>query len=158
MTIVVRPATIRDYPEMCTIIQGVDELHRQHLPNIFQKPAGPCRQRDYIQSLLADETTGLFVAQAQAEIVGFVHVLVRDAPAIPILVPRRYALVDSLVVQSAFRRQGIGRALMDQAERWAQEQGAQDIELNVYEFNQEAIDFYRQMEYETISRKMSKAL
>ncbi len=158
MEILIRPATIQDYPELCAIIAGVDTLHRRHLPNLFQEPDGPTRDRGYIQSLLADESVALFVAQAQDDVVGLVHVLVREAPPIPILVPRRYAVVDNLVVRPGFRRQGIGRALMNRAERWARERGAQTIELNVYEFNQEAIDFYRQMDYETLSRKLSKAL
>ena len=41
---------------------------------------------------------------------------------------------------------------------WAIEKGASSVELNVYEFNQEAIALYRAMAYETLRRQMGKKL
>jgi GNAT superfamily N-acetyltransferase len=87
-----------------------------------------------------------------------VQLAIRDAPPIPILVPRRVAVVENLAVREDFRRAGIGSALMDRALRWAEGLGATEIELNVYEFNQTAIDFYRNLGYATSSRRMSKRL
>jgi ribosomal protein S18 acetylase RimI-like enzyme len=43
---------------------------------------------------------------------------------------------------------------MDKIHHWAISKGADDVELNVYEFNQGAIAFYRQLGYETISQKI----
>jgi len=36
--------------------------------------------------------------------------------------------------------------------------GATSVQLTVYEFNQAAIDFYRSLGYETLSRRMRKPL
>jgi diamine N-acetyltransferase len=108
--------------------------------------------------LIIDENVGLFVAKVEGKLVGFVHVIIRDSPAIPICVPRRYAIVDSIAVDKGFQRRGIGQALMEQAHYWAEEQGATAIELNVYEFNQGAIAFYQTFGYTATSRKMTKPL
>jgi len=108
--------------------------------------------------LLADEKVGLFVAEAEGALVGFLHAIIRDAPAIPVCVPRRYAVIDSTGVKSSFRRHGIGRKLMDRLQEWAVRKGATAIELNVYECNETAIAFYRRQGYDTISRRMSRAL
>ena len=86
------------------------------------------------------------------------RIAIRDAPPIPILVPRRVAVVENLAVREDVRRAGIGRALMDHAQRWAEDLGATEIDLNVHEFNQAAIDFYRSLGYATSSRRMSKRL
>ena len=51
-----------------------------------------------------------------------------------------------------------GRGLMDKAHEQAQEKSATSVQLNVYEFNQDAIDFYRSLGYETVSRRMQKPL
>jgi len=155
---VIRQANNHDYDALCTIIDEVDCLHRDHMPHIFQKPRGSVRDREYILGLLADEDIGLFVAEVEGQVAGFVQVLVRDTPPWPILVPRRRAFVDSLAIRKEFRRRGVGRALMGQAHGWAVAKRAVDIELNVFEFNQPALAFYRALGYETSTRRMVKNL
>ncbi len=166
MEVTIRRATAHDYDELCEIIEEVDALHREHLPHLFRKPEGPARERDYILGLLSDQDVAWFVAEVEGPVprgtegrlAGFVHVVVRDTPPIPIVVPRRLAIVDNLAVREGFRRAGIGRALMDKAHRWARNKGATEVELNVYEFNESAIAFYRSLGYENQRRMMSKRL
>jgi ribosomal protein S18 acetylase RimI-like enzyme len=158
MKITIREADSRDYDDLCAIFDQVDALHREHVPDTFRKPDGPARERDYILGLLTDKDHGLFVAEVEGQMAGFVHVTVWDTPPIPILVPRRLVFVDNLVVSRDFRRLGIGRALMQKAQRWAIDQGATEIELNVFEFNEPAIAFYRSLGYETLRRRMGRRL
>jgi ribosomal protein S18 acetylase RimI-like enzyme len=156
MEISVRKATADDYISMCDLFNEIDALHREALPAIFQKPIGAVREKDYYLGLIADENVALLVAEAGENLVGFVHAIIRDAPALPVFVPRRYANVDSIVVKSGFQNHGIGRILMDKMQEWASAQGSTSIELNVYEFNETAISFYERLGYQTFSRKMSK--
>jgi ribosomal protein S18 acetylase RimI-like enzyme len=156
--ITTRTATAQDYDDLCRIIDQVDALHRENVPHVFRKPDGPVRERTYILGLLADTDHGLFVAEVEGQVAGFVHVTVWDTPPIPILVPRRLAIVDNLAVSRDQRRLGIGRALMQEAQRWAIEQGAAEIELNVFEFNQPAMAFYQSLGYETLRRRMGRRL
>ena len=153
---IIRKATARDYDDLCLLINEIDELHRANVPHVFRESAGPVRDKDSVRGLLADETAGLFVAEAEGELVGFVHMVVRDTPDVAIFVPRRYAVVDTLVVRERSRRMGVGRALMERARNWATGSGASEIELNVYEFNEPAMAFYRSLGYRTLSRKMSR--
>jgi ribosomal protein S18 acetylase RimI-like enzyme len=154
----IREAVPSDHLDLCALFEEVDALHRAHLPSIFQQPAGPARSEEHVLGLIADPSAGLFVAQVGDRLAGLVCVLLREPPEIPLFVRRRYAVVEDLVVQDAFRRAGIGRALMEHAQRWAVAQGAGSIELGVWEFNQDAIEFYRALGYDTVSRRMSKRL
>ena len=61
----IRTATERDIDALNQIIGHVDALHREHLPHIFQQPDGPARDREYMLGVLADESCGFFVAEAQ---------------------------------------------------------------------------------------------
>jgi ribosomal protein S18 acetylase RimI-like enzyme len=158
MEVTIRRATAQDYEALCEIIEEVDALHREALPHIFRESGGPVRERVYILGLLADEDHGLFVAEVEGQVVGFLHVTVRDAPSISILVPRRVAVVDNIAVQEEYRRAGLGRALMGRAERWARAKGSAEMELNVYEFNEAAIAFYESLGYEAFSRRMGRRL
>ena len=158
MEIRVRKATAGDYNSLCELFDEIDALHRDNLPQIFQKPSGATRKQDDYLELIADENVALFVAQVEEKLAGFVHAIVRDTPAILIFVSRRYAIVDGIVIKSGFQNHGIGRKLMDKMQEWAITKGATSIELNVYEFNTSAISFYEKLGYQAISRKMSKDL
>jgi ribosomal protein S18 acetylase RimI-like enzyme len=156
MEIIYRPATQDDYDGICTLCEQIDALHRDNLPHRFQEPDGPARERQYVMELLDNENIRLFVAEQSGQLVGFVHVVVLQVTLIPIMLPRSYGVIDSLIVAPDYRNQGIGTALMDHAERWARQKGAAEIELNVYEFNTRAQAFYQNMGYTTLSKRMSK--
>jgi ribosomal protein S18 acetylase RimI-like enzyme len=100
----------------------------------------------------------LFVAKVEGKLVGFIHAVIRDTPAIPVFVRRRYAVIDNITVSARYRRNGIGQMLMHRIDEWAIAKGATAIELNVYEFNRVAIAFYQGLGYETLSRRMSRFL
>ena len=158
MKVRIREATVADYENLFDLFDEIDTLHRNNLPNKFQKANGPAREKEYYLELIENENIGLFVAEMGKEPVGFAHFIVMDTPSIPIVVPRQYAVVDSIVVKSGFQKRGIGRMLMQKMQEWAIEKGASSIELNVYEFNETAISFYEKLGYRTFSRRMSKEL
>jgi ribosomal protein S18 acetylase RimI-like enzyme len=146
MELVIREAAPFDYENLCELFDEADKLHADHLSKWFQKPQGPARDKAYILDLLADQAVELFVVEHAGKLLGLVQVVVKDASPMSIFVPRRYVVVDTLVVKEGFRQQGIGQKLMDKLHHWAISKGASDVELNVYEFNQAAIAFYRQLQ------------
>ena len=60
------------------------------------------------------------------------------------------------MVAGAAPRRGIGRALLEAVHGWAQAKGLSQVELNVWDFNHEAIAFYEHLGYVTASRRMWK--
>jgi ribosomal protein S18 acetylase RimI-like enzyme len=154
----IRPAVVEDYEALSELLAEGDLLHSSALPEVFRRPEGPSRSRDYIESLIDSDNSLIMVAERTGTLVGAVQVLVLEAPTIPVMVPRRYAVVDNVVVIKGSRRAGIGRGLMEAAEHWAQKQGVSQIELNVWEFNRAALGFYRALGYRTASRRMRKTL
>lgn len=166
MTITIREATLLDYEALCGLFEEVDRAHREALPDLFQEAPGPPRDFVYVRALITDSDYAVIVAEDQdvalehgAEtLVGCLVAMLRTSPDVPILVPVRYAMVDTLVVAQAYRGLGVGRKLMERAERWAHARGIPRIELNVFEFNEEARIFYEALGYTTLSRRMVKHL
>ena len=158
MEYTIREATPNDYEALLPIFDEGDAHHRRALPHIFCEPDGPSRSRAYLNSLLADDSAAIFVAACEGQIVGEVNIALRETRDIPILVPRRYAVVDTLIVLPAYRRAGIGRALMERVHRWALDKGITEVELNVWEFNTGATAFYEGLGYVTTRRTMAKYL
>lgn len=154
MKATIRFANAQDYVPLLDLFELVDTFHRENLPTIFQKPAGPARDQDYFESLLLDQENGLFIAEVEDEIAGFILAILHITPPFSVFIPSRLALVSDIVVKTEFRRQGIGRLLVNKIHEWAETQGASAVELTVYSFNQAAIDFYKTIGYETINFRM----
>ena len=89
---------------------------------------------------------------------GLLHLWLRQTPDMPMVVPRAYVMVDSIVVARKAWRSGVGTARMEWAEYWARERGATQLELSVWEFNEGARALYGKLGYRTISRRMCKAV
>jgi len=70
----------------------------------------------------------------------------------------RHAHIFLLYVDPAHRRQGIGSALMGQAESWARSRGDRQIGLQVFLSNQVALNLYQQLGYQPHSLGMVKLL
>lgn len=152
----IRPARPDDYDELCRLFDEIDSLHRKALPDIFHRPSGPVRDHDYVLNLLGDQDVLLLVAEQEQKLVGLAHAFARENAALPVFTPRKYVVIDSIIVTQAMHRHGIGRQFAERIELWAKCQRAETIELNVYEFNREALRFYECLGYSTLSRKMSK--
>lgn len=154
MDINTREANMQDYQALCSIFEEGDEYHRQALPHIFMKPDGSVRTKEFISSIITNENEVLFVAESNQTIIGVVHIGIRKAPYIDIMVPRSYAVIDNIVVLDVHRGKGVGKMLMKKVHEWISSKEIKHIELHVWEFNQSAIKFYEKLGYTTASRKM----
>ncbi|WP_017652004.1 GNAT family N-acetyltransferase [Fortiea contorta] len=70
----------------------------------------------------------------------------------------RHAHIFLLYVTSGHRRRGIGTALMQHIENWAQQRGDRQIGLQVFSSNSAALNLYNQLGYQTQSLWMIKSL
>lgn len=159
MQVVIRRATPGDVRELCQLLNEGDSYHAAALPTVFSRAKAPTWREPYLRERIADDDSVVLVADAGHELVGVViAILRRTSPEVPVLVQRRYAWVDTLVVREVYRRRGVGRALMEQVHRWALDHGVNEVELNVWEFNEGAIALYAALGYTTTSRRMRLVL
>lgn len=153
---IIREATPRDYPRLFDLWHQIDRYHAEALPSIFQAPEGAPRDPQYFQTVM--ENGRILLAEEGEALLGAAQVVIRQSEEVNILVPRKHAHVEMLVVSESVRGQGIGRALMQACEDWGRAQGMKEIDLTVFEFNAPAIKLYEALGYRTYSRKMSKPL
>jgi ribosomal protein S18 acetylase RimI-like enzyme len=156
MDYVIREATPHDLDGVNRVLAEVDTYHHDALSQIFRAPEGSPRAIAYLLAVIAADDAALYVAESDGTVIGVVQVGARSTPDIPLLVPRRYAVVETLAVLAAHRRAGVGRALMARAQRWTAEHGMTEVELNVWEFNRDAIAFYQALGYSTVRRTMHR--
>ena len=158
MIIRVRAAAAGDYERICELMDTVDSLHFDRLPDIYRRPAEPARTRSWFESVLRDRNQCLRVAEIDGRAAGYIHGTIRETPPDPVLVPRRFAKLDGMGVDERYRRRGTGRMLLDALRRWAEECGADSLELNVHDFNRGAMEFYRAEGFDDFRHLMKKPL
>jgi RimJ/RimL family protein N-acetyltransferase len=102
----------------------------------------PGEERRYLRWLRHHSDAAVFVAEENGAIIGRLSIA-RDAH------PASEHVADlGLMVAREFRRQGIGTALMEEAERWARDLAVRKLELHVFPHNEAAIALYRGLGYE----------
>lgn len=69
-----------------------------------------------------------------------------------------HAHVEVVALDPAAQGQGLGRLLMEEAERWARSRGYGSITLNVFATNSRAVAFYERLGYAVETLHLWKAL
>jgi len=154
----VREATIQDIESIYSVFSEADLLHRTAHPEIFRKAKSPTPILAYMKDSILDPTMVIFLAERAGEILGTVQCRIQTSPDIPILVKRKFAVVENIAIADDHKRTGIGKALMKRTEQWAKAMGAQTIELTVWSFNQAAEDFYKELDFQQMHQRLSKEL
>jgi GNAT superfamily N-acetyltransferase len=106
-------------------------------------PSSPQSLRRRLSGILPDEDQAVYVAQGpDGDVVGWVHVALR-----PLLLAGPQAEIRGLVVDQAHRRRGLGRLLMERAERWARDRGCLAVHLRSNVDREETPFFYEGIGY-----------
>jgi ribosomal protein S18 acetylase RimI-like enzyme len=157
MELVVRRATESDLSGVTSVFAEENCFHAQLLPERFQV-VQPIVSQEWYDRVMSDPNRCLFVAELGDEIAGVMLLRLASSPDDPICKPRSYVYVEEIAVAKARQGQGIGRRLMRQAEQWANDQGARELELDVWEANRGAIAFYEALGHEAVRRRMVRRL
>lgn len=101
------------------------------------------KQKAKIQAVLNDSTQVIFVAETNNKVVGYIHLVNYD-----VIYADNFKNCLGLAVDNDYKRNGIGSALLKQAEIWAKENGAAGIRLCSGVEREKAHQFYQSQGYE----------
>lgn len=148
-----------DFDAFNDIMYEIHRLHTDNRPDIYCQIGKPTDHRAWdFERLLSDETAELFGVEIDGRIVGICQMTIKQSAGNKIIAARRMAYINELGVSESFRRQGIGTILYNEAVRRAAELKAESVELNVWAFNQRAIEFYKSLGMEMQRCFMEKKL
>ena len=135
----------------------VQALHAGGKPEVF-KPGFPQELEDYLSVIWNDPEQEIVVAERDGVLCGFavLHHIVR--PETPYMYVRDYLDIDEFCVDEAYRRQGAATAMIAFIRGFAAEKGYRRIELNMWEFNRDALAFYEAVGFTTFRRYMEMTL
>lgn len=147
----IRPAKKADIPAVNAIRKQVHLLHAEGRPDIFRKKFGK-KLAGLLHDRLRDGNSRVIVAEQDGAIAGFAVLEIIERPKSPYNRARRFLRVTECGVDAAYRRQGIGAALLAYVKRYARKQGFDTVELDMWEFNQGALAFYEAQGFTTYRR------
>ena len=157
MDIIIVEAVVNDYLEVNRLVRQGHEEHVIGDCSVF-KQVEDVMPESYYNELLTHEHSKIFLAKKEDLTVGFAVISIESSPPFPSLVPRKYAYIHDFGVDQLEKRKGIGSMLFERCLQWAKEMDVTAVELNVWEFNEDAIAFYKGCGMETINRKMRIAI
>ncbi len=133
MNLKIREANINDIDNglLEVFIEGY-RYHQKGRPDIFVNLSDKELKNDLIQNL---DRLSTIVILDDEHIVGYLSYIIKKQHTWKLN-------VDQLVILERYRGKGLGKKLMDEAKKIAQENGCDRIELNCWLFNENALAMY----------------
>lgn len=134
----------KDLVRVNELRKQVNDIHVEGRPDVFKAGFGT-ELRDFARVIMNGENSNIIVAERNGVICGMACVDYVNKPETPFGNARKYYHVQEIAVDEAFRRQGVARELFEFMKADAASRGLSKIELDVWAFNESAIEFYGAM-------------
>lgn len=146
MNTIMRNAKFSDFNDVNNLMLELHNLHVKNRNDIFKATDSPMKE-EYFKDLLNNKDAKLFVIEnlENSEIVGYSNLKLMNTPNIDIVVKSKYIYIDDFCIKQAYKRKGIGKKLFNFILEYAKQQGVESVQLNVWSFNEDAIEFYNFM-------------
>jgi diamine N-acetyltransferase len=154
----IRKAVSTDSLLLSSLCVDVQSLHAKHHPDLFKMPKSNNFAVSFFDEILADPATSIFIAEDNGQALGYILCKLIERPENLFKFAVRYLDVDQISVRSMAQGQGVGAALIKQAELLAREANAQRIHLDSWGFNIEAHAFFEKMGFEKFNHRFWKDL
>lgn len=149
----IRRADIDDGEAVMKLAKEIHDYHRGQRPEIFADVSPYSKQ--FYELMLNDENTNIFVAANEDNaIIAYMIITTINYTNITMLNKRHIIMIDDFCVSKAYKRRGVGTKMFNTAKSFAKEKQVDAIELCVWEFNDEAKEFYKAMGMNVKSREL----
>lgn len=152
----VRPATMADAERIAKLRLALFGEHRSNA--IYSRVRGDAAARAIAltEEQLASDREAMFVATRGERIVGMIRCV--DQRGHRLLLPPRFALISTVYVEPAVRRQGVLRSLMNAAIAWSRERGLTEMRLQNAVDNPLALATWEALGFRVVEQVRLRAL
>ena len=139
----IRRAQIKDIPGIIELLHQVNMVHHVLRPDLF-KPYTTKYSEKELEALMGDDSKLIFVFDDGA-ILGHAFCMITEVKNDKLLQDIKTLYIDDICVDEKARGQHVGKALYEYVRDYAKAIGCNNITLNVWEGNDAASSFYRNM-------------
>lgn len=157
MSLTVRRARPTDGDIVSKLLYQVASIHHDGRPDIF-KPASKKYTQNEFEELICMKDFAILVAEDENETVhGYAFCKLKSFES-SVIHGYRSLYIDDICVDADSRGKHVGTAIFEAVKELAKEWDCDNIELNVWEFNESAMSFYEKMGMTTQRRFMELKL
>ena len=139
----IRKANRADIQRILELLHQVNMVHYEKRPDLF-KPHTTKYNEQELGALLTDDTKPVFVYD-DGTVLGYAFCQINQIKDNILLQDIKTLYIDDICVDESARGRHIGKALFEFVRDYAQSIGCRNITLNVWEGNDAALCFYRNM-------------
>ena len=139
----IRKANNSDIKRIIELLHQVNMVHFEKRPDLF-KPHTTKYNEQELGALLADELKPIFVYD-DGIVQGYAFCQINEVKDDILLQDIKTLYIDDICVDEHARGRHIGKALFEFVRDYARSIGCRNITLNVWEGNDAALSFYRNM-------------
>ena len=141
--IIIRKAKISDFQGIHNLIMQVHKLHVNERNDIY-KDVDPMDFEEF-RTELSNSNNIYLIAELENEIVGICFSQIKEISNNKIMKNRKILHIENICVDENHQKKGIGKKLYKQIVQLAKEKNIDNIELMVWGFNKNAINFYKNL-------------
>ena len=139
----IRKAEIKDIPGIISLLHQVNMVHHVLRPDLF-KPYTTKYNEQELEALIGDDNKPIFVFD-NGEVLGHAFCMITEVKGDKLLQDIKTLYIDDICVDENARGKHVGKALYEYVRDYAQSIGCSNITLNVWDGNDAALSFYRNM-------------
>lgn len=154
----IREAKIEDIEQIVIILEQISKIHYEKRPDIFKKKSKNEIRKNTIEMLKDKKRKIIVAADDTLKIYGLIIYNIKEVKEHINLRDSKVLWIEELGVDESYRKNGIGKMLMEKVEEDAKMLDCTRIELNCWDFNNNAISFYERFGMRTQRRIMEKEI
>jgi ribosomal protein S18 acetylase RimI-like enzyme len=139
----IRKAEKRDIPSIIELLHQVNMVHHVLRPDLF-KPYTTKYNEQELEALIGDDSKPIFVYD-DGGVLGHAFCMITEVKGDKLLQDIKTLYIDDICVDENARGQHVGKALYEYVRDYALSIGCNNITLNVWDGNDAALSFYRNM-------------
>ena len=139
----IRKANKNDIGRIIELLHQVDMVHHEIRPDLF-KPYTTKYNEQELEALLDNDSKPIFVYD-DGEVLGHAFCQITDVKSHKLLQDAKTLYIDDICVDEKARGKHVGKALYEFVRDYAKSIGCYNMTLNVWEGNDPAFSFYKNM-------------
>lgn len=140
----IRRAEIKDIPGIISLLHQVNMVHHVLRPDLF-KPYTTKYNEQELEALMGDDSKPIFVFE-DGGVLGHAFCMITEVKGDKLLQDIKTLYIDDICVDENARGQHVGKALYEYVRDYAASIGCNNITLNVWDGNDAALSFYKNMD------------
>ena len=156
-TLVIRKAEKKDYQSVKELEELVFKEYRLARPDYFKNLEDSYTKEEF-EKLLSLPCPIAWVAVCEQRIVGLCFGKIYETPENLVCKARKVAYIEDLVTLPEYRSQGVAAKLISKSRKQAIDEGAESLELCVWNFNEKALKLYEKLGMQVQYYRMEEKL